>query len=295
VSSTLAPLAPERRRLDRVLSPIGWLGALGLGLIALAALFGDAVVAYRPRELAGAPLQPPGPSHLLGTNGIGQDLASQLISGARVSLTVAVLAGLGTVALGAVVGMIAGWVGGRTDAVLMRVVDTVLVVPRLPLLIVVGAYAGPSVRVISAAIALTFWPITARVIRAQVLSLRRRTHLRAALGFGASTLQVLRRHVVPEVSLLLAAGLVSAAGRAVMLEAGLAFLGLGDPSRASWGAIMRDAMDFGSLFHVDAWRWWLLPPVVAITGTLLAITFLGIGLERRVSPRLARHVSGSRA
>ncbi len=115
------------------------------------------------------------------------------------------------------------------------------------------------------------------------------------MGFGASTWHVLRRHVVPELGLILAAGLVASAGRAVMIEAGLGFLGLGDPTQASWGQILRDALDFSGLFHTDAWSWWLLPPVVAISLLLLGITFLGIAVEQRINPRLARHRSGGRS
>jgi peptide/nickel transport system permease protein len=276
------------------LGAIGWTGALIVASFAVLAVAGGWLSPYRTTQLAGPPLQAPSAAHLLGTNLVGQDLMSQLVSGARVSLTVAVLAGGGTILLGATIGTLAGWAGGSIDAVAMRVVDLVLITPRLPLLIVVGVYVGPSVPVIAFIIALTFWPISARVVRSQVLSLRGRAHVRAAIGFGAGTVHVVRRHLVPEVALILVAGLVASAGRAVLLEAGLAFLGLGDPTRASWGKVMRDAMEFGGIFHIDAWIWWLVPPVVAISLLLLGMTFLGIGVERRINPRLARHVGDRR-
>lgn len=274
------------------LPTIGWVGLAIVTVVVAVAVLGGWVAPYRPTELIGQPLQPPSATHLLGTNGVGQDLSSQLVSGARVSLTVAALAGVGTVVIGALVGMVAGWLGGMLDAAAMRVVDFVLAVPRLPLLIVLGAYAGPSIWVISAAIALTFWPSSARVVRSQVLSLRRRSHVKAAMGFGGETAYVLRRHLLPEVGLILVAGLISSAGRAVMLEAGLAFLGLGDPSRSSWGQIMRDSLEFSGVFYTTAWMWWLGPPLVAITVLLLGITFLGVGVEQRINPRLARHSTG---
>lgn len=274
------------------LSPLGWAGAVIVAAMAVVAFVGQTSAPYRATELAGAPLEAPSAAHLLGTNAIGQDLFSQLVSGARVSLVMAVIAGLGTLLLGALVGIVAGWVGGTVDAAMMRLVDLLLALPRLPLLIVIGAYIRPSLFSIAALIAVTAWPPGARVVRSQVLSLRGRSHLVAARGFGATTGHVLRRHIIPEVGLILAAGLVSAAGRAVMLEAGLAFLGLGDPNRASWGATMRDALDFGGLFFTDAWSWWLFPPVVAITILLLGITFLGLGLEQKIAPRLARHAEG---
>lgn len=288
------PLTRRWRRWGASLPPIGWVGAAVVAVFALAAAGGSTLSAYRPTELAGDPLHAPGAAHLLGTNAVGQDLASQLVSGAQVSLTVALLAGGGTIVLGGLVGILAGWLGGTPDAVIMRVVDFVLITPRLPLLIVVGAYVGPSLPVIALIIALTFWPGPARVVRSQVLTLRRRAHVRAALGFGAGTTHVLTRHLVPEVGLILVAGLVSAGGRAVMIEAGLAFLGLGDPARASWGKMMRDAIDFSGLFYTDAWLWWLGPPVLAVTLLLLGFTFLGVGIEQRINPRLARHTSRGR-
>ena len=272
---------------------IGWIGGSLVTAFVLLGLAGPLMTPYHPTELAGVPLSAPGREHLLGTNSVGQDILAQLIAGTGVSLTVALLAGVGTIAIGALVGLTAGWYGGRVDAVLMRIVDLFLMTPRLPLLIVIGAYVGPSLPVISLIIAITFWPMSARVVRSQVLSLRQRAHVRAAVGFGARSTHVLGRHILPEVSLILAAALVSAAGRAVTLEAGLAFLGLGDPSRVSWGRMLRDAMDFAALLQTDAWQWWLLPPVVAIALLLTGITFVGVAVEQRINPRLARH-RGSR-
>ncbi len=273
--------------------PFPRVGRVGTGLVAAfaaIALAAPVVAPYRTTELAGDPLEAPRVAHLLGTNSVGHDLVSQLLWGARASLFVAVVAGAGTLLVGTLVGVLAGWLGGLVDAVLMRAVDVLLVIPRLPLVIVAGAYVGQGLVPVATIIALTFWPPTARVVRAQVLSLRGRAHVRAATGFGAGTLHVLRRHLLPAVGLVLAAELVAAAGRAVVLEAGLAFLGLGDPSTASWGSIMRDALAFQGLFYTRAWAWWLLPPVFAVTVLLVGITFIGVAVEQRVNPRVGRHV-----
>ncbi|HVL28577.1 MAG TPA: ABC transporter permease [Acidimicrobiales bacterium] len=291
--AAVAPTPPVAGPAQLRFPGVGWVGLALVGAFVVLALVAPLLTPYRVTELAGDPIEPPSRHHLLGTNVVGQDVATQVAAGARVSLLVAFVAGGGTLVLGAVVGLVAGWFGGWVDAVLLRVVDVVLVIPKLPLLIVAGAYAGTSLTAIVTIIALTSWPPTARVLRSQVLSVRRRAHLKAAFGFGASALHMLRRHVVPEIGLVLAAAMVSAAGRAVMLEAGLAFLGLGDPIRASWGSIMRDALRFGSLFFTDAWQWWLVPPVAAVSLLLLGITFVGLGVEQRVNPRLARH-GGSR-
>jgi len=273
---------------------IGWTGVVLVGGFALVALLAPLVAPYRAGELAGRPLEAPGSNNLLGTNAVGQDLLSHMLLGVRASLFVAAVAGAGTLAIGALVGLAAGWWGGVIDAVLMRVVDVLMVIPRLPLLIVAGAYVGRGLLPVAAIIALTFWPSTARVVRSQVMSVRRRDDVMAAVGFGAGTVHVLRRHLLPAVTLLLAAELVSAAGRAVVLETGLAFLGLGDPSAPSWGSIMREALGFPGLFYTRAWAWWLVPPLLAVTLLLVGITFLGVAVEQRVNPRLVRHAGQAR-
>jgi peptide/nickel transport system permease protein len=276
--------------LSRSSKDFGWSAALILSVFfALIFFAAPRLTPYRVTELAGEPLQPPSRVHLLGTNMVGQDIASQMVSGGQASLFVALFAGCGTLLLGGLAGMISGLAGGNTDVALMRMVDLVLVIPKLPLLILVGTYAGQDLSTVAILIALISWPSSARMIRSQVLSLRRRTHLKAAMGFGAGILYILRRHVIPEVGLILVAGLVAAAGRAVMLEAGLAFLGLGDPSRASWGSIMRDALNFRGLFFTPAWAWWLMPPLISIILLLLGLTFFGVAIEQRINPRLIRH------
>lgn len=281
------PVAPPGERGGRA---IGWIGVVLVGAFVVLALLAPVLQPHRPGALSGGPLEAPSVRHLLGTNRIGQDLASQMLEGARSSLLVAVVAGAGTLVLGAAVGLLGGWLGGWTDHLLMRVVDVCLATPRLPLLIVIGLYASGDLIIVALVIAAVFWPGPARAVRAQVLSLRRRAHLKASMGFGAGTFHVLRRHVLPEVSLILAAQLISAMGRAILLEAGLAFLGIGDPARLSWGTIMQSARQAPGLYYTSAWLWWMLPPLIAIVAVLVGMTFLGVGVEQRLNPRLARHV-----
>jgi len=265
------------------------IGGLILVVYAVLLVFGSRLAPFGATALAGRSLEAPGEAHRLGTNLLGQDIASQLILGARASLLVAVLAGAGTVVLGSMVGVVAGWFPGWTDAVLMRVTDLVLVVPKLPLLLLVGALTGGSVLGLSVVISLLFWPTAARILRSQVLSLRTRTHIRAATGFGAGTWHQLRRHILPDLALLSVAELIPAAGRAVALQAGLAFLGVGSPTEPSWGGMIRDAVGFRALFISSAWKWWLVPPVVALVALVVSITLLGTAAERWLTPRLARH------
>jgi peptide/nickel transport system permease protein len=264
------------------------LGIVILGLFVLAALAAPLLAPYDPHAFSGRPLERPSPAHLLGTNDAGQDILSELIYGARISLAVGLGAALGTVAMGLLVGGVAGYAGGLLDALLMRLVDMMMTLPRLPLLILLAAFLGSGLLQTMAIISLLFWPATARVIRAQVQDERVRGYVKMARHFGGGAGHVLRRHILPAVAPLVTFGLVAAAGRAVAMEAGLAFLGLGDPTAKSWGLMMRFALNLPGLLLTDRWLWWLLPPGVCITLLILALTYVGMGLERHLHPRLAR-------
>ncbi len=270
-------------------APLGLETAVGatlLALFVLIALAAPSLAPYDPHAFSGQPLERPSPAHPLGTNDVGQDILSELIYGVRISLGVGLGAALGTVALGLLVGAVAGYVGGPLDTLLMRLVDVMLTLPRLPLLILLAAFLGSGLTQTILIISLLFWPNTARVIRAQVQSQRQRGYVKMARNFGGGLLYVLRRHILPSIAPLIAFGLITAAGRAVAMEAGLAFLGLGDPTAKSWGLMMRFALNLPGLLLTDRWLWWLLPPGLCITLLILALTYVGIGLERRLHPQL---------
>jgi peptide/nickel transport system permease protein len=264
-------------------------GGIVVALFVFIALFAPLLAPYDPHALVGKPVESPSAAHPLGTNDLGQDILSELIFGARISLIVALTASALTVALGLLIGGIAGYAGGWVDVALMRSVDVLLTLPRLPLLILLAALLGAGLPQTIAIIALLFWPHTARVMRAQTQSLRQRGYVRMAQQFGGSTAYVLTRHIVPALAPLIAFEWVMAASRAVALEAGLAFLGIGDATAKSWGLMMRFALNFKGLLLGDRWLWWLMPPALALTLLMLALTFIGIGLEKRWQPRLTRH------
>jgi peptide/nickel transport system permease protein len=294
ISTVLTGSARQRRwRRHSRLPTIGWVGFAMVGFFVGVALAAPWIAPYEAERASASGMESPSWSHPLGTTRIGQDLFSQLIVGARASMLMAALAGVGAVTLGALVGIAAGWVGGWVDALLMRLVDVILAFPRLPALMLVGAYVGTSLTAVAALISILFWPGTARIVRGQVMSLRSRAHVRAATGFGAGWLHQVRRHVLPDVALVLVAALAGAASRAIMLEAGLAFLGLGDPARTSWGSMIREARAMTGIFYTNIWVWWMLPPLLAIVLVTLGTTFLGVAFEQRLNPRLARHVSSS--
>jgi ABC-type dipeptide/oligopeptide/nickel transport system permease subunit len=267
------------------LGPAGWFGLALLGTIVLAAVFAPLVAPYDPRITTGRPFEAPSGGHLLGTNDIGQDILSELIWGARVSLAIGALAAIVGAALGTLVGVVAGYFSGWADALLMRAADVVLVVPFLPLMILLAAYVGPSIASLAIVIGLLVWARPARVVRSLVLSQRTREYVVAARSLGAGHTRILRLCILPSVLSLALAELVQLASRAILLEAALAFLGLGDPVQKSWGSVLFYAQARGALLS-EAWTWWVLPPGLLITGAVLGLALLGYELERMITPRL---------
>jgi ABC-type dipeptide/oligopeptide/nickel transport system permease subunit len=255
-----------------------------LAVVVAGAALAPLLAPYDPDALIGPSFAPPSPAHLLGTNATGQDLFSQLVWGARSSLLVAAGAATLTVCVGAVVGVVAATVGGFVDVVLSRLLDVFLALPQLPLLILIAAMVGSGLPTVVAVIGLLGWPMTARVVRSETLSLRNRGFVAAAKGFGGGLPHLLRRHLLPALGPILATGFINVAGIAVLLEAGLAFLGLGDPARASWGSMLNDALGQQGLYFTHQWIWWVLPPAAALTAMVLGFTFLGVGLEPRLNP-----------
>lgn len=257
-----------------------WRPASTIVVVFVAAVVAGALAPHSATALLGDPLEPPSRSFLLGTNNVGQDLASQLLVGARTSLLIAVTSAAAAVTFGVTVGIGASMSGPRAERVVMRGVDLFLAVPRLPLLIVLGMYIGTSSLSTALVIASVMWPITARVTRGRLTGIRRSGHLLASRGFGARRRHIVRRHLIPEIAPVAFSTAVVIASRAVVMESGLALLGIGDVSRTSWGATVRDALDFRNLFRTTAWRWWLVPPVVAVSVVTGMLTLAGERLER---------------
>lgn len=274
--------AGRGRRASRVLGICGW---VTVGLLAAAAAFAPRLAPYDPSERVGRPFQPPGGGHLLGTNDVGQDLLSELIFGARVSLLVGVTAASVALLIGAAVGILAGYYPRRLGAFLMRTVDLVLILPFLPLLIVLAAYLGRSLVNTILVIGALIWAAPARIIRSQVLSLRSREYVLAARSMGAPDRWIIFRHVVPRTALLATGSFVRAVAGAILLEASLSFLGLGDPIQKSWGSILFWAQARGA-FLTPAWKWWVLPPGLLIMAASLGFALIAFSLEERINPRL---------
>ncbi|RDE13604.1 MAG: hypothetical protein C4K49_08465 [Candidatus Thorarchaeota archaeon] len=221
---------------------------------------------------------------LLGTTDKGADAWSQLIYGSRVSLTIGVLATALSTVVGVIVGLVAGYFGGKVDEVLMRVVDFLLVIPGLPLMMVLAAFLGPTVENIIIVIAILGWTGTSRLIRSQVMAEKNKAYVESARAIGASDTYIIFRHVLPNVTPILFANITLGVVGAILSESGLAFLGLTDPSKPSWGRMLADAQGSGG-FSNGAW-WVVVFPGLMITSLSLAFTFVGHTLDQVLNPRL---------
>jgi peptide/nickel transport system permease protein len=167
----------------------------------------------------------------------------------------------------------------------MRFVDAMISMPAIVIALLVASFIRPSLLMLIALISLLSWPEGTRVIRAQVLSLKETGHVHAARTFGAGWLHILRSHIVPELGPILAAIMIQDARRAIFMEAGMSFLGVSNPSMVSWGKMMHQALGFS---YLDVWKWWLIPTGVALSATIMGLSFIGSALETALDPRLER-------
>ncbi len=269
-------------------APMVVIGFTLIGLLVLTALLAPWIAAHDPEAISGLALEEPSAAHRLGTDVPGRDLLAQVVFGARSSLVVALLAGSLAMVGAIAIGVVPALLGGLADAVATRAVIFVLALPGLPLVILVASFASSSRISIIAIIAVIGMAPNARILRSQALSLRQRGYVAAARGFGGGPLHVLRRHLVPGLAPLIVVGFVNWAGVSIGLEAGLAFLGLGDPSGVSWGLMLNRALSEQSLYFSPLWVWWVLPAGLGITVAVLGFTLVGVGLEPVFNPQWLR-------
>ena len=220
----------------------------------------------------------------LGTDNLGRSVWAQFVWGSRISLLVGLGATVIAIVIGSVVGVLSGFYRGLGSSLLQRATEWFLVIPFLPLAIVLAAILGPSVQNLIIVIGITSWPGTARLVRAQVLTLKERAYVERSRALGASNRHLMARHVLPNVSPIILANLTLTVPIAILSETTLSFLGLGDPTRASWGRMLDEAFSAGALSR-EAW-WWFLPPGLGIMGVVLAFTLVGSALEEILDPRL---------
>jgi peptide/nickel transport system permease protein len=267
---------------------MGRTGILTVAVVVIVAIVGPLLAPYDRGAVAGSRagiLQPPSTIHWLGTDELGRDVFRQVLAGTAISLQIGLIATLITVLIGTLVGVLAGWFTGFIDAVLMRITDFFLVLPSLPLMIALGAIIGQSLPMIVLVIAITSWPSTARIVRSQALALREREVVARARTVGFSAPGILWRLILPGVLALVIANAVLVIAASILAEATLSFLGLGDPTRTSWGQILHNAFVTGAVGN--GYWWYFLPPGIGIVVVVLAFSLVGQSLERILNPKLA--------
>lgn len=261
----------------RVIVGLGW-----VGLVVLVSLFADVLAPRDPFSIAGTPFLKPGESFLLGTDSLGRDVFSGLLHGARTTLLISIVSTLAAVAFGTLVGAIAGYYGGLVDDILMRTTEFFQTIPSFLFAIVLVAILSPSALNLVIAIAVVSWPPITRVVRAEVLSIKSREFVQAAVVAGQRDGAILLTQVLPNaISPLIVTGSLLIA-TAILVESALSFLGLGAPNQMSWGFMI----GAGRSFLRDAW-WLVTIPGVAILLTVLSINLVGEGLNDALNPRLA--------
>ena len=278
-------------------------GVVGLAILALFAIVAIVPQLFvGPLETAttatGRSLQAPSGVHLFGTDELGRDLLNLTVHGARISMAIGLLATFITIVVGAFIGIVAGYLGGWMDTVLMRFTDFFLVLPTFVLAIILAPIIldiiGPEAEllgiratllVIVIVIGVTSWATTARIIRSQTLSIRERMFVDRARVIGGGSAHIMRRHILPNVVNLIVANTVLTFAGAVFTETTLSFIGLGDPFQPSWGQVLNAAQSSGAP-GLGAW-WYIAPPAACVVLVILAFTLVGNALDEILNPKSA--------
>lgn len=262
--------------------------AVGLAIVALyivVALAAPLITANDPNKRVARPHQPPSVEHVLGSTRMGRDVYTQLVWGSRTSLFVGFLAGFIVTALGTLIGVTAGYFGGRIDETLNFATNVILVIPQLPLLLVLAAFIGEvSPMVIAIIIGVTSWGWGARVTRAQTLSLRQREFIEASRALGEPTWRMILVELAPNLLSLISLNFIGSVIFTIITEATLEFLGLGDPLAVSWGTMLYNAQITAAI-TVGAW-WEVLAPAAAIATVGIGLSLINFGVDEVSNPRL---------
>lgn len=261
------------------------IGLVLLTVFMLAAILAPWIAPYDPRAAVGGPSEGPSGAHWLGTTDSGEDVFSQLIWGARTSLLVGLVAGLISTAIGLIIGLVAGYSQGIVDEILSFLTNLALVVPVLPLIVTLASYSPVrGIGMIIFVISITGWAYGARIKRSQVISLRTRDYISAARLAGDSTPRIILREIMPNMTSLIVVGFMGAALGAIGGEAGLSFLGLGDPQTVSWGAMLNQANIGGAL--LTGQFAWLVAPGLALALLITSFTLINFGIDTLSNPQL---------
>lgn len=287
-----AMLRALRANLDVLMrNRLGFFGACIIVIAILIALIGPTLAPHDPMASLVASngrmavLRPPSAEFPFGTTNLGRDILSQVIHGTRTTLAIGVFSGLIAVMIGVNIGLIAGYFGGRTDNILMRITDIAYGMPFLPFILIVTALFGRSIYFVILAITLLSWRTVARVIRAQTISLKQRQYLQFARARGAGHLRIMYRHILPNLLPLVMLYASFNIAWAITTEASASFLGFGDPNALTWGGILQDLWVSG--YTRRAW-WWFAAPAISIVLLVTSFVFVSRAYEVEFNPRLKR-------
>ncbi|HEU5037356.1 MAG TPA: ABC transporter permease [Nocardioides sp.] len=294
VALTSRQVARRRRRAGRVRAwrrfrknRAGMAGLCVLAFFVLVALLAPLLAPHEGLEVTqatGGVLEAPSPEYWLGTDAQGRSVLTLLIWGARISLFVGLMATLISMLIGTLIGLTSGYFGGWPGAILFRLTEWFLVIPFLPLAIVLASVLGRSLVNIVIVIGVTSWPGTALLIRSQVLSIKERPYVERSRALGAGHRHLIGRHLLPNVVPIVFANTTLTVAVAILSETTLSFLGLGDPTRVSWGSMLDDAYGVGAI-TTGSW-WYFVPPGVCVVLVVLSFTLVGQALEEVLNPKL---------
>ena len=265
------------------LGVIGLIIVLSFVIVAVAAPW---IAPFEPFYFAGDPLMKPSSTFPFGTDQVGRDIFSRVIYGTRVSLLIGLIASAMTIGLGSAIGLVSGYLGGWVDNGLMRITDLFIILPALPLMLIMASILGKGIMNIIIVITVVGWTSTARMVRSQTMSLKERPFIEASRAIGSTDLHTIARHIVPNVFPLVFANGMIAIVDAILSEAGLSFLGFGDPSSPSWGMVLHYADAAGST--VNGYWWYIVPPGICIMLLVMGFAFISYSTDQILNPRLRR-------
>ncbi len=284
-ASSIIPRRPPRPGYTHWVSrylrqPMAVAGLALMALLICTALLAPQIAPSPPKTGNSDPLLSPSASHWFGTDDLGRDTLSNVVYGTRAALLVGLVTAATSLLIGGVVGIVSGYFGGYVDDILMRITETFQLMPRFFLALLMITVFGSGLWLVSIVLGVTFWPGTARVLRAQVLTLRGRDFVEAARSVGAGNTRIMLRHILPNAFAPVIVIAATQVGGAILTEAGLSFLGLGDPSLVTWGQMLNDSQRFLRI------AWWLFVfPGAALMVTVLATTMIADGLNEALRPR----------
>lgn len=256
-----------------------------LGVFVVAAVFAPVLAPYGKEEIVGPSFQPPGGKYMLGTNDIGQDVLTELLYGTRYSLAIGLLTMIISGTIAVLAGMTAGWCGGWADRVLMNIATFFLTIPYLPFVILLAAFLKGGLLTTSLILGITSWAEMAKVIRSQVMKIKKQEYIQTIQAMGANAQYILSRHIFPELLSFVAYRMILRFKSAILAESSLSFLGLGSTAIKSWGSMLYYAQAKNA-FLTESWGWLVLPPGFMIVILVFGLMLIGYSIEGKVNPRM---------